>query len=260
MSDWIEWNGGECPVDKSVLVDVMFRNREESHQNKTGGRAGGWTWIHEGGAYDIIAYRLHEPEQETKPLAQQLAHAVKKRDKHRAKLDKWAAEVERLKGELEREIEGATGMPCRIGDDSASGGQADPDLMKCKFNGGSLWDKVGVPSGSIMRVSDNGPATEWLHPNGDTTPVDTFHAVGSKKTEPVKGTVTWPIPEGVNPDDPTTWKAGDVVECVESNSRLFSVGGEYSIAENYSTWIEKNDLGGVCHATDSKFRFVRRPS
>ena len=26
MSDWIEWNGGKCPVETGALVDVKYRN------------------------------------------------------------------------------------------------------------------------------------------------------------------------------------------------------------------------------------------
>lgn len=55
---WIEWGGGECPVDDGEVVDVMFGR---------GGRiistniADCWRWSHSGTDSDIISYRLHKP-------------------------------------------------------------------------------------------------------------------------------------------------------------------------------------------------------
>lgn len=56
MSDWIEWNGGECPVAAGKLVDVKFRNGViVAHE-----LAENWDWEHgivqDDG--DIIAYRV----------------------------------------------------------------------------------------------------------------------------------------------------------------------------------------------------------
>jgi hypothetical protein len=51
---WISWNGGVCPVDEGVKVDVLLRNG--------GGIFTGtyWEWGHYGGDGDIIAYRVAE--------------------------------------------------------------------------------------------------------------------------------------------------------------------------------------------------------
>ena len=54
-SDWIEWGGGERPVDGCVLVKVRFRDgREDS------GFAGDWSarWFDDNSVDDIIAYRV----------------------------------------------------------------------------------------------------------------------------------------------------------------------------------------------------------
>lgn len=57
---WIEWGGGECPVDDGEVVDVMFGR---------GGRiistniADFWRWSHSGTDSDIISYRLHKPQE-----------------------------------------------------------------------------------------------------------------------------------------------------------------------------------------------------
>lgn len=58
---WIEWTGGECPVFSYQFVDVKFRDGETEHNNESGS----YSWRH--GAlgnpgFDIIAYRLHKPD------------------------------------------------------------------------------------------------------------------------------------------------------------------------------------------------------
>lgn len=69
---WIEWKGGECPVKFGTLVDAKFRNGEVTFHAK----AGFWrddggsnehyspvAWGHNETDYDIIAYRLHQPQE-----------------------------------------------------------------------------------------------------------------------------------------------------------------------------------------------------
>ena len=56
---WIELRGGRCPVDYVTEVDIKFR---------TGGivygvEAGKYYWPRTGQEYDIIAYRLHQPQE-----------------------------------------------------------------------------------------------------------------------------------------------------------------------------------------------------
>ena len=73
---WIEWNGGKCPVPEGTLVDVRYRDGEESLgvaagvvERSDGSSAVGTVpyrlatnW--EAGAYNftITAYRLHQPQ------------------------------------------------------------------------------------------------------------------------------------------------------------------------------------------------------
>ena len=76
---WIEWNGGECPVDRGVLVDVRYRCGKENIgvtallPAKDSGFSSGLEykgflrsardWSIDGHEMDIIAYRLHRSEQ-----------------------------------------------------------------------------------------------------------------------------------------------------------------------------------------------------
>ena len=57
---WIEWGGGECPVDVDALVCCKLRSGKVSI---TAYHAGILSWRHDRNASDIIAYRLHKPAQ-----------------------------------------------------------------------------------------------------------------------------------------------------------------------------------------------------
>ena len=68
---WIEWKGGECPVDVDALVCCKLRSGKVSI---TAYHAGILSWRNNGNAADIIAYRLHKLEQST--VETRLADAV----------------------------------------------------------------------------------------------------------------------------------------------------------------------------------------
>lgn len=53
---WIDWHGGECPVDSDAIVEVKYRKPSPLLFNND--RAGDFTWSHDGCSGDIIAYRL----------------------------------------------------------------------------------------------------------------------------------------------------------------------------------------------------------
>lgn len=72
MSEWIEWNGGECPVADGTMVDVRYRDGDQINALSAGGHSIGRDasadyWLYDGYKNDIIAYRLHQPE-EVKPI------------------------------------------------------------------------------------------------------------------------------------------------------------------------------------------------
>lgn len=56
---WIEWGGGDCPVDGREMVDVIFGHGGIMSTNI----ADCWCWSHDGTNSDIIAYRLHKPQE-----------------------------------------------------------------------------------------------------------------------------------------------------------------------------------------------------
>ena len=62
---WIAWGGGECPVAEGVRVDVRYRCAKEDMNSGALETIGcqSQNWLDENHRYDIIAYRLHKPEQ-----------------------------------------------------------------------------------------------------------------------------------------------------------------------------------------------------
>ena len=50
---WIPWSGGECPVSRYTIVEIMFRG---GHKTRT--YAGNMSWMHYGLDADIVAYRI----------------------------------------------------------------------------------------------------------------------------------------------------------------------------------------------------------
>lgn len=58
---WIQWAGGECPVDGDAIVEVKYRKPNPYQFNND--RAGDFTWSHDGFDGDIIAYRLQQPHE-----------------------------------------------------------------------------------------------------------------------------------------------------------------------------------------------------
>lgn len=75
---WIEWHGGECPVDADSFVDVRFP--DGSVESGATGRQ--WVWKHDkeedGGdpPENIIAYRLCKPEQTEQQFCESVTRTI----------------------------------------------------------------------------------------------------------------------------------------------------------------------------------------
>jgi hypothetical protein len=54
---WIDWPGGDCPVDRNVTVQVQYRAEDFGDT----GNAGFFRWNHSDKASDIIAYKIVTP-------------------------------------------------------------------------------------------------------------------------------------------------------------------------------------------------------
>lgn len=60
---WIEWGGGVIPISTNTLVDVKFNNGDV----RLGKIAGEYSWEHVWEDSNIIAYRLHQPQEAEQP-------------------------------------------------------------------------------------------------------------------------------------------------------------------------------------------------
>jgi hypothetical protein len=54
---WIEWNGGDRPVERGMRVDARLRGGDTMKRRA----ASGLDWSHWGSEGDIIAYRVVKP-------------------------------------------------------------------------------------------------------------------------------------------------------------------------------------------------------
>ena len=70
---WIEWGGGNIPVGFGTLVDVKLRGGNvEIGQQFTFSDS----WLHHGSSLDIIAYRLHNPEQANPEFCESVTRSI----------------------------------------------------------------------------------------------------------------------------------------------------------------------------------------
>jgi hypothetical protein len=125
MSDWIEHDGGACPVDRNVRVWSLSRKGNEWPIY----RAGTLCWSHCGGDFDIIAYRLAEPK--TEPQAHIPIPGAIPLDDLIDKLmqdPELAAEMEKARPELQAHMMSAPDM-----------GRYAPDMSR-KHMSDAAWD------------------------------------------------------------------------------------------------------------------------
>lgn len=78
---WIEWGGGECPVNMGTLIDVKYRDghlqlgcRAKSICDKE--LYATTYWGNSGGSADIIAYRLHNHEQAKPEFCESVTRSI----------------------------------------------------------------------------------------------------------------------------------------------------------------------------------------
>lgn len=71
MRDWIDWNGGECPVDPGTQVEVRLRDGRG-----VVGLADNLHWRKECAISDIIAYRVVEVAKSQAPIERAMAAAA----------------------------------------------------------------------------------------------------------------------------------------------------------------------------------------
>lgn len=189
---WIEWKGGECPVDHGVMIDVRYRDgvvrkcmpalepvadyHDVMHQY----------WQNDGVDGDIIAYRLHKPEQSkpefcesvmrsipeptAKPTIEQLAADYRNRkdyaDRKQQEADAAKADAEAKLAELAAAGE-ALGLVVSVAG-------AEPELVINDWRDLRVGDEVECVDYDtehrfgVVRSIDKRADSQWvevLHPN-----------------------------------------------------------------------------------------------
>ena len=126
-NNWIEWKGGECPVEAGTLVDVRYRDGEENlhveasvpaTQSGSMKSRSAKNWSHLFFSSDIVAYRLHQPE--IKRLIAKRDKQAEKVKRQTAKLDRLNEEIKQAIAQLENKVERNTGLCCKIYEQGAS--------------------------------------------------------------------------------------------------------------------------------------------
>lgn len=64
---WIEWKGGECPVEPDAVVEVRMRDGRTATFDD--GTVDEFWWGNDGCSVDIIAYRIVKPAEPSAPVA-----------------------------------------------------------------------------------------------------------------------------------------------------------------------------------------------
>lgn len=59
---WIEWAGGECPVEPGVAVEILYRWEREPPENYVEGVLPAsevdWAYDEHEDVFDVVAYRI----------------------------------------------------------------------------------------------------------------------------------------------------------------------------------------------------------
>ena len=225
---WIEWNGGECPVEKGLMVDIRVRDgREERNlaaNTPTKGRipdASCAFWKNDGMAGDIIAYRLHKPE--VKPeFCESVTHGIPEPESIDGLCAKVTEENKHQHVDAKPTIE-QLAADYRNAKDYADRKQQEADAAKADADSKlKALELAGEALG--LRVS---PITA--------------------KQEPELATV----------------QVGDEVECVESNIKRDKyngmVGRLHFIDESDTSTPYLVDFGGKERIWCHKVKFIRQP-
>lgn len=83
-------------------------------------------------------------------------------------------------------------------------------------------------------------------------------------SEPINAKAESDIPDGVDVDDPNTWKCGDIVKCIESQIHSIPEGSLYTFIKykhDVLGFILDAGADDIIYASGNieKFRFIRRP-
>ena len=189
---WIEWNGGECPVDGNEIIDIRYPESREEF----GAKAKFRRWNHARNKGDIIAYRLHKPEKSL----EELCGEVKEENKHehveaKPTIEQLAADYHNAKDYADRKQQEA----------DAAKADAEAKLAKLVAAGkalGLVLSVVGVgPEPELvitdwrdLRVGDEVECVsyEGEHRFGSVEDIDKFSTSQQVYVRHANGSTSWP--------------------------------------------------------------------
>jgi len=101
---WIRHRGGKCPVETGVLVDVRYRDGGKAFGQPalmSGSVDSRWaaSWDHAAQPFDIMAYRLHKPEQVEPDISIEPVETVRSAEQMRDRIREIDSTVESLEEE-----------------------------------------------------------------------------------------------------------------------------------------------------------------
>lgn len=194
---WIEWDGGECPVGVDVAVCVKFRN---GVCNTTGTSASDLYWKHDKCISDIIAYRLHKPEQVKPELCESVMRSIPEPN-DKPTIEQLAADYRSAKDYSQRKQQEAddakADAEARLAELVAAGKAiglvlnvacAEPELVITDWRDLMIGDVIEYVDGDIKdKIGMSGPIVEFAP---DAT--DGMHVRLKCDNGPHKGRLGWP--------------------------------------------------------------------
>jgi len=179
---WIEWNGGECPVEKGTLVDVKYANGlinfgvsamtnklDKNHVQGTAVSFYASNWDERLPISGIVAYRLHRqavgaepcestarsiPEPATKPTIEQLAADYRNKldyaNRKQQEADDAKAAADAALGELKLAGE-ALGLVIGIA-------KPEPELVITDWRELMIGDEISTKDGTVVTVTGFNPS------------------------------------------------------------------------------------------------------
>lgn len=162
---WIEWKGGECPVDVGTIVDVKHRDGDigihchagmSSSEPDGEGHATAEDWFHldEGG--DIIAYRLHKPEQSKPEFCESVMRSIPE-PTAKPSIEQLAAEYRNAKDYADRKRQEA--------DDAKAGAEAKLADLVAAGKALGLVVSVATTEPELVITVKVGDEVECVKPN-----------------------------------------------------------------------------------------------
>ncbi|MGL4756873.1 MAG: hypothetical protein ACRCXB_31380 [Aeromonadaceae bacterium] len=167
---WIEWSGGECPVDAGAMVVCKVRTGKLWRNGKAIA-AGVLRWSDTDSTTDIIAYRLHKQDQAKPEFCESVMRSIPEPSDNPT-IEQLAADYRYAKDFAERkqkEADSAKGdADAKLAELVAAGkalslvisvAEQEPELVITDYHQlyiGDILRCKSVPSGAKCRVGDEG--------------------------------------------------------------------------------------------------------